>query len=177
MKSYIGIDNGVTGSIAIINPNKGLEIGHPAICLIGMRKTPVVLQQNYTKTKKNINRLNIKEMKQILDDWILAGDEVNSLAIIERPMVNPGRFQATLSAMRCMEATLCALESRSIPYMFVDSKQWQKCLLPAGCEKEELKHASHDIGIRLFPSLKEIIDKHGDADSILIAEWARREQV
>jgi hypothetical protein len=56
--------------------------------------------------------------------------------------------------------------------MYCDSKDWQKDMLPRGCKKEELKTASLDIGKRLFPS----IDWKGfkDADSLLMAEWARR---
>lgn len=41
----------------------------------------------------------------------------------------------------------------------------------------ELKKASMDIGLRLFPDQEEVIKKHKDADALLIAEWARREQL
>ena len=47
-------------------------------------------------------------------------------------------------------------------------------MLPKGCKGAELKAASKDVGIRLFPQHKEIIVKQKDADSLLIAEWARR---
>ncbi|MHC4574386.1 MAG: hypothetical protein ACYS76_09695 [Planctomycetota bacterium] len=50
-------------------------------------------------------------------------------------------------------------------------------MLPKGCKKEELKKASIDIGCRLFPYHKEQIIKHKDADSLLIAEWARRKNL
>ncbi|MDA3809619.1 MAG: hypothetical protein PF518_04730 [Spirochaetaceae bacterium] len=90
-------------------------------------------------------------------------------------MVNPTRFTATLSAIRCLEATIIAFEMYDIPYQYCDSKQWQKELLPAGIKgTPELKKASADIGCRLFPEHEELIQKHGDADGLLIAEWARR---
>ena len=56
-------------------------------------------------------------------------------------------------------------------------KIWQKKLLPQGCKGEDLKRASEDIGLRLFPSLRPVIKKHKDADALLIAEWARREDL
>jgi hypothetical protein len=174
MKVYIGIDNGTTGSIGIIAPSDNSL--HE--WWIRMIPTPVILQQNYTKAKKNLNRVNARELMayfkvNIVDEW----QGYQKLALLERPMVNPGRFQATLSGIRCLEAQLCILEALEIPYMYIDSGQWQKELLPQGCHKEQLKKASHDIGIRLFPDLKFAIEKQKDADGILIAEWARRNQL
>jgi hypothetical protein len=90
-------------------------------------------------------------------------------------MINPGRFKASISAVRCLEAMLIGLELYEIPYQYCDSKQWQKELLPAGIKGPiELKSASADIGTRMFPEHKELIWKHKDADGLLIAEWARR---
>ena len=43
--------------------------------------------------------------------------------------------------------------------MYIDSKEWQKELLPSGCKGEELKTASRDIGCRLFPKYKDLIIK------------------
>jgi hypothetical protein len=86
-------------------------------------------------------------------------------------MVNSTRFNATLSAIRALEATLIALERSQFPYEYIDSKEWQKVLLPKGLKgSDELKAASLDIGKRLFPSL----DIKKDADGLLIAEYMRR---
>jgi len=80
-----------------------------------------------------------------------------------------------MSAMRTLEAEVLILESLKIPYMYCDSKEWQKELLPFGTKSTpELKKASMDIGCRLFPEHEVLIKKHKDADGILIAEWARR---
>ena len=95
------------------------------------------------------------------------------LAILERPMVNPGRFKATISAIRCLEATVIALESLYIPYMYIDSKEWQRSMLPDGIKgAPNLKKASLDIGNRMWPSLMN--SKMKDADSLLIAEYCKR---
>ena len=77
-----------------------------------------------------------------------------------------------MSAIRALEATLIALEILEMPYEYIDSKEWQKGLLPEGLKGEALKPASLDVGRRLFPK----IDFKGfaDADSLLIAEYQRK---
>jgi len=50
--------------------------------------------------------------------------------------------------------------------------------LPKGVQgAPELKKASMDIGLRLFPDQANVINKHKDADGLLIAEWSRRMQL
>ena len=75
-------------------------------------------------------------------------------------------------AVRAFEATIVALEQLHIPYQYIDSKEWQKALLPKGCKGKELKKASHDIATRLFPVIT--LKKNEDADGLLIAEYAKR---
>jgi hypothetical protein len=161
-KIYIGIDNGVTGTIAILCPSE------PSTFM----KMPVISEQSYTKTKQNITRLNFPELNAILHQLSCAQNPV--FCIIERPMVNPGRWKATLSAIRCLESTLISLQLNKIPYQYMDSKEWQKEMLPKGITKNELKPASLDIASRIFPHLKMEIQKHKDGDSLLMAEYARR---
>lgn len=157
MKTYIGIDNGVSGTIAVIKDGS-----------VSFGKTPVVKVQDYTKRKKMISRLDVVEF-----DLILSGvDPNNAMAVIERPLVNPKMFLATESALRCHEAMLVLIERRGIPYMFVDSRDWQSKMLPKGCTGGELKVMSKEIGNRLFPKFADV--KHPDRDALLIAEWARR---
>jgi hypothetical protein len=93
-------------------------------------------------------------------------------------MINNFRFQASIAAARSLEATLIVLESLHFGYEYVDSGAWQKVLLPAGVKgAPKLKKASKDVGLRMFPMHAEIINEHGDADALLIAEWARRRGV
>lgn len=157
MKTYIGIDNGVSGTIGSIYGDYAEFI-----------KVPTKSEQNYTKKKANITRINIKSLMDYLRNFI------NPVVIIERPMVNPKRFKATTSALRALEAVIVVLEMMGIPFQYIDSKEWQKELLPSGIKgSPELKKASLDIGCRLFPNFKEEIEKHGDADGILMAEYCR----
>ena len=160
-KVYLGIDNGVSGSIGIITPTE-----------ISNHKTPVFTQQDYVKKKANITRVDTIELLRILKEAI--GDYKTEEVVIgiERPMVNPQRFVATKSALRALEATLVTIEQLGLPYQFLDSKEWQKVMLPKGATGEELKTVSLDIGKRLFPHL----DTKGlkDFDGILIAEYLRK---
>jgi hypothetical protein len=163
-KTYIGIDNGVTGSIGIITNDN----------IVYFEKTPIKKEQSYTKKKQNITRINGYFLTGLLRFLSPKKNITPVFCLIERPMINPGRWKASMSAIRCLEATLIILEHLEIPFQYIDSKEWQKEMLPSGLKKEELKKASVDIGCRLFPRFKEMIIKHKDADSLLIAEYARR---
>lgn len=160
-KVFCGIDNGVSGTIGIID-----ETGVEFI------KTPVKSEQNYTKKKGNITRVNVKELKTFIQDTLNFVNPNDVIVAIERPMVNPTRFQATTSALRALEATLNCIEELELPYIYLDSKEWQKELLPKGVTGTDLKKASLDIGARLFPQFKDF--KHEDRDGLLMAEFLRR---
>lgn len=163
-KLYLGFDNGVSGTIGAIYNQDVLFV-----------ETPIKKEQSYTKTKANISRIDVVTLSDNLNRLIEGYDNPKMFCLIERPMVNPSRFVATMSALRALEATLNVLELLNIPYQYCDSKEWQKVMLPKGIKgSEELKKASLDIGCRLFPDFKELITKHGDADGILMAEYARR---
>lgn len=159
--NFIGIDNGVSGTIGIISDEFGVQF----------MTTPIKAELSYTKVKQKINRVDNMELFELLRPF--SGSE--SLALIERPMVNSTRFKASMSAIRSLEATLIVLETLKIPYQYIDSKEWQKLLLPSGIKgTSELKKASLDIGLRLFPEFEKEIKKHKDADGLLIAEYGRK---
>jgi len=162
-KLFIGIDNGVTGTIGCIYNNKTWFF-----------KTPTKSEQNYTKKKGNISRVMYDELHQMFSEIVSECNYPSIMCLIERPMVNPGRFAATISALRALEATLLVVESFGFPYQYEDSKAWQKELLPIGAKGDQLKKDSVSIGCRLFPQHSELINKHKDADGILIAEYCRR---
>ena len=177
MKTYIGIDNGTSGSIGIIQPyaNRFLP-------------TPTFMQDSYTKpelkkktktakkrtlVQKKISRLDHKAFHKMLVEVTDTSPEI--LIILERPMINPRRFAASMSAMRCLESQIVAIEDLNIPYRYIDSKEWQKAMLPkevAGAEA--LKYASECRGSDMWPQYEKLFHKQGDADSMLIAEYAKR---
>jgi hypothetical protein len=159
MRAYIGIDNGVSGSIGVIRGEDTFFID-----------TPVKKEQNYTKKKAIITRIDHELLTNVFSAY-----KDNCFVMFERPMVNPRRFQATTSALRSLEATLVVIETLKLPVSYIDSKVWQKLLLPSGIKgSDELKKASMDIGCRLFPQHSDKIKKHKDADGMLIAEYCRR---
>jgi len=157
-RTFIGIDNGVSGSIGII-PIEG-----DALFL----HTPTKRELNYTKSKSWFTRIDAEGLFKVLREYT----DKSPFVYLERPMVNPGRFKATVSALRAMEATLIIIELLKIPYQYIDSREWQKETLPSGLKKEEWKIASLQVGKRLFPHIN--FDGFNDADGIMIAEWARR---
>lgn len=160
---YIGADNGVTGSWGVVG-EKGT--------ISDFWKVPVLSVQDYTKAKKNITRIDVKELELKLMRY---KEEAPCVVVLERPMKNPARFEASCSAMRALEASLTVIELLELPYMFIDSKEWQKEMLPKGIiGAPNLKKASLDIGKRLFPTIDV---KHPDRDGILIAEYARRKRL
>ena len=160
----IFIDNGTTGTIGAVS-----EKGKALL----FEEMPIVKQQDYTKAKKNVSRIDGSKLTTMLRDLATEheGDEEAIYAYLERPMINPTRFTASICAVRALEATMTVLESLCIGYQFVDSKEWQRGLLPSsgkkGTDSATLKKESHDIGIRMFPQYKELVDKHKDADGIL----------
>ena len=78
-----------------------------------------------------------------------------------------------MTAIRCWEAMLIMLESLGISHQFIDSKEWQREMLPKGVKGSDAqKKASLDIGNRLFPQFFGFNQK--DRDGLLIADFARR---
>lgn len=170
--SFIGLDNGVTGSCGIITVDYEKGSVENRFFL-----TPVRKELSYQKSKKAYRtRLDYPEMHRIIKEVRDSSDRI--ILCMERPLINATRFTASLSAIACLEAMLIILEDLGIPFSYIDSKEWQKALLPAGIKgSDEQKKASMDVGCRLFPEHKELIQKHKDADGILIAEYLHRKGI
>ena len=163
MKTYIGIDNGVSGSIAIISDEN-----------VMLFPTPTTFGQDYTKTKKSVSRVDHTALKALLLNHVSIDNLHDVEVVLERPMVNPTRFQASASALRALESTLIALEDLEYSYSFIDSKTWQKKYLSAGIKgAPKLKKDSCDRGVKRFPFLKTQILFQTDADALWIALWAK----
>lgn len=153
--NYIGIDNGVSGSIGIITPEEYFFM-----------KTPVYTEQDYVGKKQKITLINFEKLCELFEAF------PESRVLIERPLKNPGMFKATISAMRAFEATMIALKLYKLPYEVEDSKKWQRILLPKGTKgTAELKRASLEKGSQLYPKYADLFKKHKDADGMLIAHY------
>ena len=154
---YIGIDNGVSGGISIIDKNHNL-----VLC----KKMPIERKLYFTKKKKFFNYIAFNELIDILCQ------HTRSFAYIERPMINPKMFNASLSAFVAYDRVTLALERVGIGFDTIDSKLWQKCFLPPKLKGKELKEASIQVAKRLYPNAD--IKTDGQADSLLIAEFLKR---
>jgi len=158
---FIGIDNGISGSIGIIEE----KLGTVKSAFIA---TPVIKCLSYTKEPQHIHRIDWRTLIENLP-------RVNAIALLERPLCNPRAFKATQSALRALEATIIVLETLDIPYSYIDSKEWQKEFLSSAViGHEDMKRASMQVGLELFPSNGIFIKRHKDADGLLIAEHLRR---
>lgn len=153
----IGIDNGITGAVALTN---GLEYD--------FFLTPTFKSLEYTKKTQFVSRVNFKELTQKITSSKIYNPKDKIIAYIERPMVNPKRFTSTKSALRALEATLITLEYLNIPYKFIDSKEWQSKLLPKGTYKEKLKLVSLEVVRQKFGFA---LNNNNISDAILIAHY------
>lgn len=170
---WIGIDNGPSGSIGIIAESKWQDV-------VKVYRVPTKVEQDYVKKKANVSRLDCCALRRILAKYVdpvrMASGEQATIAVLERPMVNPMRFVATKSALRFLEATLIVLEEAGISREFIDSREWQKALLPRDAKGPDLKDASLQAGRRLYPRLAERFARMrlSDVDGLLIAHYIRR---
>ncbi len=157
-EEYIcAFDNGVSSNgVALLGPN-----------ITKYEKLPVKKEHSYTKEEQNITRIDAPKLLALLTSWNLPKD--NTLVLMERPMVNPRRFKATLSAIRCLEAELIVIEQCGFKIRYIDSRVWQHAMLPNITGSDELKKASLELGKKLFPDL----DLKKDADSLLMAYFAK----
>lgn len=171
----IGIDNGVSGTVGIVSI-MACHYFSPVFFSV-----PTFKEFAHTKVAKRVSRIDITKLSQMITCMLRAS--IGSIRIVmEGPMKNPGRFQATISAFRAFEAELIMIEKMLPPLLpgvpislrIIPSRTWQKDLLPNVKTAPLLKAASMQVGIQLFPGLREPIQKHKDADGLLIAEWARR---
>lgn len=153
MRVIIGIDNGPSGTVGIL----GNSIGP------FFEEMPTFDQLHYGRKGTKTKRLD----RSTLKDWLTFLPE-NSHAFIERPFT--GQFIKTaLSARAFYEATLTVLEDLEIGYTTIDSKEWQKPMLGEVKGSPQLKKASRLRGIEMYPQFKDQIEKHKDADGLLIA--------
>ena len=181
---YVGIDNGISGTIGIFD-----ESGKAHLF-----PTPTKSDLNYQKTKvKHITRIDVGAFRSLLQRFLYEEGHLGQpdhkrlcKAMLERPYTSTSvgkdgkrkiNYDAMVSGMRALEATLIVLESLGIGKEYCDSKDWQKKLLPyisVASKKEypaKLKQVSLEVGQRMYPE----IDWTGrkDADGILIAKYLK----
>ena len=160
MMTYIGIDNGVHGAIAIID------------AAVTVHKTPAI------KPSKGKGKVQLDEagMWELLRDV----DPSEAFAATERVQARPkqGRSSA-IATGRGDGLWRGMLVAAGIPYAVVGPRTWQGVLL-RDVAKSDTKAASVIVAKRLFPGVSLLpTDKcrradHNMADALLLAEYARR---
>ena len=161
MRTIIGIDNGSTGTIGIIAPDRAHFF-----------ETPIQEYLHYGKKGSVSNRLDRKALAAKINEALKeSGVTVDQVRVfIERPFTaGPMMIKSMLSAHRMFEATICLLEDLNLGYDVIDSGEWQKPSLGAIKGSAELKKASLLRGSQLYPQFAPLIKRHGDADGLLIA--------
>ena len=151
----LAIDNGTSANgIALLGPD-----------FARYEKLPVKQELSYTKEDRGISRVDAPALRKLFATW--NAPKESTVAVMERPMINPTRFRASMSAMRCLEAELIILEEFGYAIEYIDSRAWQKVLLPDVEGSDLLKKASLALSQKLYPQFK----FKKDGDSMLIAHW------
>lgn len=160
---FVAIDNGVTATIGAV-----AEDGSESL----FTKVPVYKAQEYMSSKvRFMTHIDQNALHKFLSDlrkkWSL-------VIVTERPLVSPKLFKATMSGVRAHEILLATLRTLKLElYATWDSRAWQHPML-GECEKGTTKIRSVEEGLRLYPQHSELINKHKDADAILMAHQLRR---
>jgi hypothetical protein len=153
----VGIDNGQSGSIAILGGDSGVFFD----------SIPTKDALHYGKKGTVGQRLDREALRRIICGD-MNPDREGIIAYVERHFT--GRFMnAVIPAQRFFEATIITLEDMGIGYEVIDSGVWQKPMLGAVGGSAALKKASLLRGIQLYPKLEAAIRSHKDADGLLIA--------
>jgi hypothetical protein len=165
LKTTIAIDNGTTGSIAIIGPDGVFFESIPT------------KEQLMGKAGKVVKRIDHQELYAMICGRM--GDRcspeftpLSCRAYVERPFTGgPMMVNVASLSARAHEAVSIVLESLQIGYETVDSKGWQLAMLGVINGSDNLKKASKLRGMQMFPAYAEAIKDHGDADSLLMAHY------
>lgn len=161
-RTIIAIDNGTSGSVGILSPSGA------TFCDV-----PTKPALHYSKKGNTHQRIDAYELVMLLSPF--TGSPCH--AYVERPFTgSPMMINTMLLSARAYEAVVIALEQLGIGYETVDSKGWQSAMVPGVKGSANLKQASKLKGIQLYPSLAPYINKHGDADGLLMAHYYRNQQ-
>lgn len=155
MTTYIGIDPGLSGAIAAIRPNGGIEIAD----------TPTM---QVKKGKGKRNEYLPAQMAEFLNGYS------NCHVFIEKVHSMPG--QGVSSMFRMGEGYglwIGILSALKIPFTKVTPQAWKKELMAGLKDKDAARGRAQE----LFPHAMVFLKRKKDcdrADALLIAEYGRR---
>ena len=151
----IGIDNGVTGTIGIITPERS--------CL---RPVPTMAD---ALGGRRIDHEALRELILSFCEGCLAVTH----AAIEQPLSGLPSAAAIKSANRAFEAARITLEILGVGYEVISAAKWHKTELPGVTGRENLKRQSLAKGLAMLSDIKskDCARKAKDCDGLLIADW------
>lgn len=166
-KLVIGIDNGVTGSFALINESGDIHYF----------PTPTRREFGWSsgRSKSSINnyrRLDPDELTNILAEKLIGLAEI--VVYLERPMLQGGvRFLSSISAAMCHADTTRCLEEfaqrvgTKLTINIIDSKKWQSVTAKHVPGKRSTKEMSKYFAENVLNIYKAV----PDSDAVCIAYY------
>lgn len=159
----IGIDNGLKGAIAVIEPDDTYIVPIPVIM-----------------PAKGKNVYDEQGIYKVLEPFTSFDGVVCTRAFIEKAQAFPKNSAAAIHTSGTQYGMIrMACVVLGIPYTIISPRIWQKELF-VGVNSKDTKFASKVIAKRLFPSVSlrrsENCKKDCDgmSDALLIAEYGRR---
>ena len=186
----LGIDNGVTGSIAMMDHSGKIVMHSPVPVYKEQKWTKPKTQKLKTKTKlvyDEITMIDADALQRMLVKYTSTISDIH--CFLERPAISYAAawsMKTSISAAMSWAYVVYILKKLQIPRTDIDSKDWQKQLIPeamgvnnkeymktlkAGERNKLLKDAAYDLAKTLYPPLNSK-DK-GAGDSICICEYGR----
>lgn len=198
---FIGVDPGLTGAIAVITSDGNANVWQMPVRKFknykGTMESKIDLSQlngiiSDIKTtgelvfdcpirERDNEVFMIIEIQMAYHHYVFGKDEATGKSIIVDE-----RIEGTSSSFKIgygfAAVEMCAVANK-IPYKLIGAKKWQNQLFPS-IKSGGTKKTSLEVAKKLYPdvSLKTIsdktgnesrIDKHGMADALLIAHYAR----
>lgn len=158
-KYTCAVDNGVTGTVAILGPDGPFFDEVPTF------------QYLMGKAGKVIRRIDTEELITMIFNRIPTGAH-NVTGYVERPFTGSLCMVNTMVlSARAHEAVLICLKRLNIGESTVDSKEWQAAMLGTVKGSPALKQASMLRGMAMYPQFAAQIKSHGDADALLMAHY------
>jgi hypothetical protein len=162
---FVGVDNGPTALWTILGADGKLVAHFPV---------PTKTTKNYQRTvDREVTRINVHQLREMFRPYV----GKNILFAVEKPMVMPQRFQATLTAVRAFEATLVAFELMQqdgvgVSYTIANSLDWQKPMIPEALARKEKGKLAEKRRKKLLAACK----KKGKTreETARILEWATK---
>ena len=159
-KAYLGIDNGVSGSWAVIDADGSLIDWGLMPC----------------QKHRNVNEIDIYQLKRDIDDALTGCGSVT--CIIEEPGGSKSA-KAAKSMAGAFHAIRAMLTLSNKRWHRITPKAWQSIMLP-GCKAGNTKPAALEVARRLWPDERFLptdrcsVPNNNVIDACLIAEYGRR---